>query len=43
MLNVLETFNKIGKVQNVTMSTVKFIPKEYLAKIYRTIKLKPRK
>ena len=26
MLSVIDTFNKIGSVQNITMSTVKFIP-----------------
>ena len=43
MLNVLDTYNKIGSVQNITMSTVKFIPNIELVKKYRTIQLKPRK
>jgi hypothetical protein len=43
MLNVLDTFNKIGSVQNITMSTVKFNSNIELAQKYRTIQLKPRK
>ena len=43
MLNVLDTFNKIGSVQNITMSTVKFIPNINLTQKYKTIQLKPRK
>jgi hypothetical protein len=33
----------IGSVQNITMSTVKFIPNIELAQKYKTIQLKPRK
>ena len=43
MLNVLDIYKKIGSVQNITMSTVKFIPNMELAQKYRTIQLKPRK
>ena len=41
MINVFDTYDKIGSIQNITMSTVKFIPNKDLAKKYN-IKLKPR-
>jgi hypothetical protein len=31
MLNVIETYDKIGKVENISISTVKFLPNSELA------------
>ena len=40
MLNVIQTYNKIGLVQKITMSTAKFIPNMELANKYYN-ELKP--